>query len=155
MSNGAGQANGEPSSKKRKIDGDSATNGSQSFAELAEDRNSTVIFEVKDLSFQVPLRKKMNLEITRNGRPTTKKQLQECTIRARAPNTNTIEYEGANFGKHLAAHRGFIANALAQNTCYDFLCQRRHRKQISLSLYQPPATKFQVTRVLVSLCFSR
>ena len=39
-------------------------NGLASNLGLIENQGNTVVFEAKDMSFQIPLRKKLNLEIT-------------------------------------------------------------------------------------------
>jgi hypothetical protein len=90
--NGTAQASGEPVSKKRKIEHEPATNGRASNLVLTENQTNTVIFEAKDLSFQIPLRKKLNLEIARSKNPS----FGIFTIRARNVVTDTIEYEGVS-----------------------------------------------------------
>jgi hypothetical protein len=57
-----------------------------------KNQDNTVIFEAKDMSFQIPLRKKLNLEIAR-GKNTS---FDIFTIRARNVATDTIEYEGVS-----------------------------------------------------------
>jgi hypothetical protein len=69
-------------------------NGRASNLGLIENQGNTVIFEAKDMSFQIPLRKKLNLEITR-GKNTS---FDIFTIRARNVVTDTIEYEGVSSG---------------------------------------------------------
>ena len=83
--NGGAQANGEPSSKKRKLD-------------THDHQDKTVVFEAKDLSFQIPLRKKLTLEITRGNNDV-------LTIQARNAGTNSVEYEGlsSSIGEALLA----------------------------------------------------
>jgi hypothetical protein len=67
-------------------------NGLASDLGPTENQGNTVIFEAKDMSFQIPLRKKLNLEITR-GKNTS---FDIFTIRARNVVTDTIEYEGVS-----------------------------------------------------------
>jgi hypothetical protein len=67
-------------------------NGLASNLVLIENQGNTVIFEAKDMSFQIPLRKKLNLEIAR-GKNTS---FDIFTIRARNVVTDTIEYEGVS-----------------------------------------------------------
>lgn len=69
-------------------------NGLASNLGLIENQGNTVIFEAKDMSFQIPLRKKLNLEITR-GKNTS---FDVFTIRARNVVADTIEYEGVSSG---------------------------------------------------------
>ena len=69
-------------------------NGLASNLVLIENQGNTVIFEAKDMSFQIPLRKKLNLEIAR-GKNTS---FDIFTIRARNVVTDTIEYEGVSSG---------------------------------------------------------
>src|SRR3954454_13931957 len=90
--NGTVQASGEPFSKKRKIEYEPAMNGLGSNLAPIENQDNTVIFEAKDMSFQIPLRKKLNFEIAR-GKNTS---WDVFTIRARNVVTNTIEYEAAS-----------------------------------------------------------
>jgi hypothetical protein len=85
-------AGGEPSAKRRKIDQEISRNGNPSNTGLSDNRDQTVIFEAKDLSFQIPVRKKLNLEVARNnGIPT-----EIYTIQARNAGTGMIEYEGSS-----------------------------------------------------------
>ena len=84
------QADGEPSSKKRKIDQEPGRNGILSNLGPSGNQDKTVIFEAKDLSFQIPVRKKLTLEIARNNNAPT----DIYTIRARNAGTDTVEYEG-------------------------------------------------------------
>lgn len=85
------QANGEPSSKKRKIQ-EPDSNGLTSHLRADQHKEETVIFEAKDISFQIPVRKKLHLEIARNNDTTA----ETYTIRARNAGTGTIEYEGVS-----------------------------------------------------------
>jgi hypothetical protein len=86
------QANGEPSSKKRKIEQEPARNGAASNPGLRENQDKAVIFEAKDVSFQIPVRKKLNLEIARNNNAS----VDIYTVQARNAGTGTIEYEGVS-----------------------------------------------------------
>lgn len=94
MPHGDLQADGEPSTKKRKIDQETSRNGIPSNMGASGNQEQTVIFEAKDLSFQIPVRKKLNLEVARNNNIPT----DIYTIRARNPGTDTIEYEGWSNG---------------------------------------------------------
>ena len=95
---GDAQGNGEPSSKKRKVEHEPTTNGLAS--KYADEEKIVVIFKVKDLSFQLPLRKKLDLEIARVNEVV-------YTIHARNAGTNTIERGGlsSSFGTALLAGR--------------------------------------------------
>lgn len=97
------QANAEPTLKKRKIEDEPARNGLAFNHGSSENQGKTVIFEAKDISFQIPVRKKLNLEITRGHNAS----FDGFTIRARNAGTNTVEYEGAssNFGDYGDAWR--------------------------------------------------
>ena len=97
--NGDAQANGEPSSKKRKVENDAARNGLVSKLGPDETQDKTIVFEAKDVSFQMPLRKKLNLEIARGCNDI-------FTIRATNAGTKTVEYEGlsSSIGKFFFAY---------------------------------------------------
>jgi hypothetical protein len=101
--NSEAQANGEPSSKKRKIEHDPPRIGLASNLGQSENHDKTVIFEAKDISFQIPLRKKLNLEIARNHHAS----MDIYTVRARNAGTDSIEYEdvSSNFGNDSVARK--------------------------------------------------
>ena len=92
MPHGDLNAGGEPSAKRRKIDQEISRNGNPSNTGLSDNRDQTVIFEAKDLSFQIPVRKKLNLEVARNNSIAT----EIYTIQARNAGTGMIEYEGSS-----------------------------------------------------------
>ena len=107
MPHGDLQAGGEPSTKKRKIDQETSRNGTPSNMGASRNQEQTVIFEAKDLSFQIPVRKKLHLEVARNNNIPT----DIYTIRARNTGTDTIEYEGwsNSFGNGPPFYRnGFV-----------------------------------------------
>jgi hypothetical protein len=84
--------------KKRKVEHEPTKNNLASNLGPHEKQEKTVIFEAKDVSFQIPLRKKLNLEITRKNNA----HKDIYTIRARNAGTDAIEYEGvsSSFGSH-------------------------------------------------------
>lgn len=96
---GNSQASHEPSSKKRKIEHGAVRNGLTPNLGSVEDEPKTVVFEATDISFQIPQRKKLNLEITRS----INASMDIYTIRTRNASTGTIEYEAmsSSFGNDL------------------------------------------------------
>jgi hypothetical protein len=88
--NGAddGQAT-EPTTKKRKLENGAA---SPAHDETLPDEKIEVIFEVRDLSFSMPMRKKLHLEIAQASSPIADRE-QVYQVRARNPASGDVEYK--------------------------------------------------------------
>jgi hypothetical protein len=80
----------EPSMKRRKLQ-----NGSASLVdgEALSDHQMKVMFEARDLSFSIPMRKKLHLEIAQAISPTSGHLIPIYQARARNPASGELEYK--------------------------------------------------------------
>lgn len=79
----------EPATKKRKLKNGTA---SPAGGESLPDHSSKVLFEARDLSFSIPMRKKLHLEVAQVTCPSSH-GAQVYQVRARHPTSGEIEYK--------------------------------------------------------------
>jgi hypothetical protein len=79
----------EPSGKKRKLENGTAL----SEAETAHDHKLKTMFETRDLSFSIPVRRKLHLEIAQAVSPGSGNLVPVYQIRARNPISGELEYK--------------------------------------------------------------
>jgi len=79
----------EPTTKKRKFENGAA---SPAYDESLPDEKLEIIFEARDLSFSMPMRKKLHLEIAQGSSPIPGHD-QVYQFRARNPASGDVEYK--------------------------------------------------------------
>ena len=95
-----GAKDGDPMTKKRKLDNSTL---SQTKSESFLDHETEVIYEARDISFAIPVRKKLQLEIAQHVSLAPRAVIPVYQVRARNQTSGEVEYKMSmqSFSTHI------------------------------------------------------